>query len=345
MGIRGVFTREEISAQPEAWRQTGEVLERHGEALKDFIREGAYQQVLFTGCGSTYYLSLAAATTFQEMTGLKCCGLPASEVWLSAGSICSMPAPTLLIAISRSGETTETLRACEAFRSGKRGKILTLVCDQGSELARVGNLNLVFPSGMEKSVAQTKAFSTLYLGTIALSAVWSGLHDDFNEFDQLALSGERILAHYWPMAHERGSNLEMDRIYFLGSGGRFGLACELNLKMKEMSLTHSEAFHFLEFRHGPKAMVNRQTLIVGLVSEANARHEKAVLKDMQDLGAEIITVGEKDTDVSFNSGLKEVTRNVLYLPFGQMMAYERAIAKGLDPDRPHNLDPVVKLAK
>jgi glucosamine--fructose-6-phosphate aminotransferase (isomerizing) len=137
--------------------------------------------------------------------------------------------------------------------------------------------------------------------------------------------------------------MELDRIYFLGSGGRFGLACELNLKMKEMSLTHSEAFHFMEFRHGPKAMVNRNTLIVGLVSETNAKHELAVLKDTQDLGAEIVTMGENNVDISFNSGLEEVFRNILYLPFGQMMAYERSIAKGLDPDHPNNLDSIVKL--
>jgi len=114
--------------------------------------------------------------------------------------------------------------------------------------------------------------------------------------------------------------------------------------MKEMSLTHSEAFHFLEFRHGPKAMVNQNTLVVGLVSAKNAAYELAVLEDVRMLGAEIITLGENGLDISFNSGLKEVNSNILYLPFGQMLAYERAIAKGFDPDRPVHLDPVVKLA-
>jgi glutamine---fructose-6-phosphate transaminase (isomerizing) len=115
------------------------------------------------------------------------------------------------------------------------------------------------------------------------------------------------------------------------------------LKMKEMCLTHSESFHFMEFRHGPKAMVNPDTLVVGLVSEKNKFYEMAVLDDIKELGAEVISIGEHDTDISFNSGLEEVFRNVLYLPFGQMMAYERAMAKGLDPDNPTNLDAVVKL--
>jgi len=196
---------------------------------------------------------------------------------------------------------------------------------------------------MEKSIAQTRAFSSLYLGAVGMAVAWADRSDWLLQLDILPAIAGQILTDHAEKAQDYGKNLELDRVYILGSGGRYGLACELNLKMKEMSLTHSEAFHFLEFRHGPKAMVNPNTLIIGLVSDNNATREKAVLKDMQELGAQIITIGEHNSDVSFNSGLEEVRRNVLYLPFGQLMAYERAIAKGLDPDRPHNLDPVVKL--
>jgi glucosamine--fructose-6-phosphate aminotransferase (isomerizing) len=209
----------------------------------------------------------------------------------------------------------------------------------------LGDLNLIFPSGMEQSIAQTRAFSTLFLCTVGLSAIWTEGRFNFDQIHSLPQVGRQILDHYYPMAAQIGRNVGIDRIYFLGSGERFGLACELSLKMKEMCLTHSESFHFMEFRHGPKAMVNENTLVVGLVSESNAIYELAVLKDVQNLGAETIRIGENDTDVSFNSELEEVYRNVLYLPFGQMMALERAIAKGLDPDHPTNLDAVVKLTK
>ena len=66
------------------------------------------------------------------------------------------------------------------------------------------------------------------------------------------------------LAQSIGADLDLDRFYFLGSGPRYGLACELSLKMKEMSLTHSEPFHFMEFRHGPMSMVTESTVIVGL---------------------------------------------------------------------------------
>ena len=345
MMTRGEFTREEIFSQPEAWEDAIQALKRQEKAIQEFAQLDGYQQIIFTGCGSTYYLSRAAAAQFQEMTGYAARGLPASELWLSPKLHYLANSRTLLVAISRSGETSETLRACEAFRSNHQGNTITLVCDPGSSLTKFGELNLVFPSGMEQSIAQTRAFSTLFLGAIGMFAIWAGGEFPFDQITSLPQAGRRIIDNYYPMAQNNGRNVDLDRIYFLGSGERFGLACELSLKMKEMCLTHSESFHFMEFRHGPKAMVNAHTLIVGLVSEQNAGYEQAVLADIKSLGADVISIGEDDTDVSFNSGLEEVFRNVLFLPFGQMMAYERAMAKGLDPDHPTNLDAVVKLTK
>ncbi len=344
MGARGEYTREEIFSQPEAWVEAIRVLEARKGEIQNFARQVPQPQIIFTGCGSTYYLSCAAGALFQELTGLTARGLPASELWLSPQSAYAASGTTVLVAISRSGETSETLMACEQFQSHNNGYLATLVCDAHSSLAKMGAMSLVFPSGMERSIAQTRAFSTLYLGVLGFSTIWANQLERFDEMQTLPRVGRRILTEYWQLAEKYGKNTDIDRIYLLGSGGRYGLACELNLKMKEMSLTHSEAFHFLEFRHGPKAMVNQNTLVVGLVSETNADYELAVLDDIGELGAEIITIGENKSDVSFNCNLEEVSRNILYLPFGQMLAYERSIAKGFDPDRPLHLDPVVKLS-
>jgi glucosamine--fructose-6-phosphate aminotransferase (isomerizing) len=91
-------------------------------------------------------------------------------------------------------------------------------------------------------------------------------------------------------------------------------------------------------------MVTASTLVVGLLSESNRAVEAAVLEDVRALGGRTFTIGEAEADVRFNSGMQEVYWNVLYLPVGQLLAFERSMAKGLNPDRPNNLDPVVKLA-
>ncbi len=344
MDTRGQYTREEIFSQPETWKDALDILSDQVPAIQAFVPADHAQEFIFTGCGSTYYLSCAAAASFQEITGVSARGVPASELWLSPRSYYRSDQSYILIAVSRSGETTETLRACEQFLTAQRGKVVTLVCDPGSRLAKLGGLNLLFPCALEKSIAQTRAFSTLYLAALGLSAILAKKYDWFNLLSRLPELCARILREYRASAEAYGSDLGFNRIYFLGSGGRYGIASELNLKMKEMSLTHSEPFHILEFRHGPKAMVNENTLVVALLSEANAEHELAVVRDVTELGAEVITIGENNADISFNSGLEEVLRNILYLPYGQLMAYERSLVKGFDPDHPIHLEPVVKLA-
>jgi glucosamine--fructose-6-phosphate aminotransferase (isomerizing) len=110
-----------------------------------------------------------------------------------------------------------------------------------------------------------------------------------------------------------------------------------------MSLSHSEPFHFMEFRHGPKSMVTPSSLVIGLRSTVNGRHEAAVLEDVEGLGGRVVDVAEAGKQVRFEAGLDEAVQNVLYLPVGQIIAFERSLSKGLNPDRPTNLDTVVKL--
>jgi glucosamine--fructose-6-phosphate aminotransferase (isomerizing) len=248
---------------------------------------------------------------------------------------------TLLVAVSRSGATTETIRALQSFRENGKDMVLTLCCYPDSELAKMGNLNIMLPAGQEQSVAQTRAFSVLFLATTLLALLW--VNQNIDSAQHLPEIGARLLRDYGTLAREFGQDMALERFYFLGSSVRYGLASELSLKMKEMTLSHSEPFHFLEFRHGPQSMANAHTLMVGLVSESNGKAESAVLQEMNERGARIFSMGDNDSQVAFKSNLSESLRNVLYLPIGQLMAFERSLAKGLDPDRPHNLTAVVRL--
>jgi glucosamine--fructose-6-phosphate aminotransferase (isomerizing) len=348
---KGFFTHQEILSQPAAWAAGLNILKEHRQAILDLEPADRFKQIIFTGCGSAYYMARAAAAQTQELTGLPCRAFPASELWLYPQSSYTS-GKTLLVALSRSGETTETLRACQAFQADKRGELLTLCCYGDMPLAKLGTHNIVLPSGQEQSVAQTRSFSTLYLGTVALACLWCGRADLFDSLGRLPEAGARILTEHAALATGLGRDASIDRFYWLGSGPRQGLACELSLKMKEMTLTHSEPFHFMEFRHGPKAMVTPQALVVGLRSTRNSPCESAVLQDIKALGGRTLDLVEDGAEplpqgatsvVQFGSGLDEAIRNVLYLPVGQLIAFERSIFKGLDPDRPGNLDSVVIL--
>jgi glucosamine--fructose-6-phosphate aminotransferase (isomerizing) len=336
-------TYPEILAQPEAWQEALAVVTQEADALLTRWTGTNYTNVIFTGCGSTYYLSLAAAALFQELTGRSAKGVPGGELMMYPAAAYPSTGPTLLVALSRSAETTETRLAVKAFLQDGHGDVITITNYGHRPLADMGVVNLVIPAGQEQSVAQTRSFASIYVATTAMAATLAGRRDLLQSMQRLPEHGQRLIDTGQDVARSLGSDLTLDRFYFLGSGPRYGLACEANLKMKEMSLTLSEPFHFLEFRHGPKSMVCPSTLVIGLLSQTNYRNEAAVLREMQSLGARTLSLGESATDIAFASQLPAPVRNVLYLPVLQLMAYYRALAKNLDPDHPHNLEAVVKL--
>ncbi len=329
-------TYREIKSQTDAWAQAIEVVRSAPLPKAD-----EYGQVLFTGCGSTYYLSLAAAALYQQLTGCAARAVPGGELLLNPQTILT-DQKTLLVAVSRSGSTSETAKAVERFKAAGRGDVM-VISNYEEILARLADMKIVVPNGQEESVAQTRSFASMYVAASALCARMAGRTDLLDAMQKLPEAGNLLIDNYEPLAEKIGSNLEFDRFYFLGSGTRYGLACEGNLKMKEMTLTHSEPFHFLEFRHGPMSMVNEKAVVVGLLSEANRAHEAQVLSEMKVLGGTVTALGEGEADVEFKSGVPESARGVLYLPILQLIAFYRSVAKGLNPDHPKNLTAVVRL--
>jgi glutamine---fructose-6-phosphate transaminase (isomerizing) len=329
-------TYNEISSQTDAWAQAiGLVSQTTLPEARD------YGQVLFTGCGSTYYLSLAASALYQELTGCAARAAPGGELLLNPQTVFTTQ-KTLLVAISRSGTTTETVKAVEKFRQEKRGDVL-VISNYQEALSQLADVNIVIDKGQEESVAQTRSFASMFVAATVMAARMAGRNDFVDSMKELPNVGNRLINKYESLARELGSNFDFDRFYFLGSGLRYGLACEVNLKMKEMTLTHSEPFHFLEFRHGPMSMVNEKAVVVGMLSDLNRPHEEKVLSEMKTLGGTILSLGDREAMVSFESKIPESVRCVLYLPVLQLMAFYRSLTKGLNPDRPHNLTAVVKL--
>jgi glucosamine--fructose-6-phosphate aminotransferase (isomerizing) len=334
-------TFEEIVTQTEAWLEAIAVVEDKADELAQLDLD-RYQQVLFTGCGSTYYLSLAGSSLLQAMTGAISKALPSSESLLHPESV-FCKGRNLLIAVSRSGLTTETLQNVKRFKNRGLGEVVTITNYGDSPLAHLGDINIVISAGREKSVAQTRSFASMLVAITALSYSL-GPGDSFAQYeDDLVDAGTRLIRDYQDYARVTGIDPDVDQVFYLGSGPLYGLASEGSLKMKEMSQTVTEPFHSFEFRHGPISMVDGNTLVVGLMSQRGFYHEQSVLEDARSFGAKTVTVGEENTDVEFASGLPEQTRGVLYLPVLQLLAYFRAVSSGKNPDDPQNITSVVEL--
>jgi glucosamine--fructose-6-phosphate aminotransferase (isomerizing) len=349
MPTAGHHTYSEIITQPDAWAQTLEVGAASADALRALWRTVGGRSLLFTGCGSTYYLSLAAAA-LSRRHGPPARGLPASEVWLGTDVVPHVASGSVLVAVSRSGETTETLRAVETHRRNGGAAVIAVTCYPERTLAGMADLTISLPTAQEVSVAQTRSFASMLLACQLIVGTLAGDDRLPGRLAVLPALGRRVIEENANLAERLGADSAIERYFFLGSGARYGLAEEAMLKMKEMSLTYSEGYHPLEFRHGPMSMADGTALVVSLVSDRARAQEIAVVDDMRALGARTLAITEAGAGladatqrVRLDSGLDEDERLILNLPLLQLIAYYRSIMKGLDPDRPRNLTAAVVL--
>jgi glucosamine--fructose-6-phosphate aminotransferase (isomerizing) len=345
--MNGEFTYTEITTQAEAWAGAMTAYALRQDEVAAAWNRLRPRHVVFTGCGSTHYLALSAAHLFQSLTHTPARGLPASELLFFETGALPPPPETLLVAVSRSGTTTETLAAVERFRQRGGGAVWTVTCYPDSPLAALSDVVLPAELAQEESVAQTRSFASMLLLCQALAAHLGGA--GWERQRVLPDLVRRTLPGHRPLMSELGGRLEIERVYFLGSGPAFGVASEAMLKLTEMSLTASQAFHFMEFRHGPMSMADERTLMVGLVSPTAGDNEMRVLAEMAARGAPVLAIApgssgdEADWAIPLPDDLPAWALPVLYLPPLQLFAYYRAQAKGLDPDNPRNLTQVITL--
>ena len=149
-------------------------------------------------------------------------------------------------------------------------------------------------------------------------------------------------------ARELGANPNLRRIVYLGLGPNYGLAAEATLKLKEMTQVECEPYSTLEFRHGAISMVQDDTAVVFLSGEREQDFVADVEADVKRHGAYVATIApypshHAHAEVVLPDELSDVTRSVLYLPPVQLLAHERSVMLGLDPDAPRNLGHVVLL--
>lgn len=337
----------EILSQPAVWQATLGEIARSRDAIEEQWSALKPAQVVFTGCGSTYYLAQLAATLFQSLTGVPSCAFPGSEIVFFAPRLILDPQNTLLVTISRSGTTTETIQAIQRFKEMGGKAVWGISCYADTPQAALSDLFLLAEEAQETGLAQTRSFSSMVLLAQALAATVAG--EDISPLQLLPDLGQELIDRVLPLAEELINTSTIERIFYLGSGYQHPTACEAVLKMKEMSLSHSEPFHFLEFRHGPMSLIDPQTLVVGLLSADVTAPEEQVLSEMAEMGAQVLaltptaTTIPKAWPIAVDQHLPSWVLPILYLPPVQLLAYFRTVSKGLDPDNPRHLKAVIAL--
>lgn len=345
----GTNTIAEILSEPATWKVCLEHLQQTPMLQKLSDKLPRNIEWVFIGCGSSFYLSQAAAASWSILTDEKSRAVPASEVTLFPQLF---PVPCQPVVITRSGHTSEVLQAAEYLETKLRLPTLAVTCGTATPIERIAAHSITLPFADEKSTVMTRSFTSMLLTLQSLAAVRgsrSGFLDQLRDLpDEIA---ERMSTIHGTIKSLIDARNFADYV-FLGQGPFFGIAQESMLKVKEMSCSYAQAFHTLEFRHGPKAIVSPETLITFIISESGFDAEVAVLEEIKKLGGTTLVVANAgnsairraaDYFVELSLDLPEVARAAASVIPGQLLGFYTGIKKGLNPDEPRNLSRVVKL--
>ena len=350
--VRSQYTLPEILSQPEIWRASNRELSANPAYRATIANAASRKEWLFVGCGTSFYLAEAAAACWMLLTGQRARALPASELLLFP-RLCQLNVEDpQVVVISRSGRTSEAVRAAELLTRKHNLPTLGITCAIDSDLAKACQLTVELPTADEKSMVMTRSFTSMLIGLIDLAASQASSLSLPSSFETIASAlSSRI--HLWNDAVESfvAANEFADYIY-LAQGPFYPIAREGALKATEMSCSYAQPYHTLEFRHGPKSVVSPQTCLTFFLSETGMEDESEVLVEMKELGGTIIAICNRapesvrrSADLLFELDAPAAELGLL-APFvvpAQLLGFHTGVKKGFNPDEPKNLSRVVIL--
>jgi glucosamine--fructose-6-phosphate aminotransferase (isomerizing) len=350
--VQASATLREILSQPEIWLASFDEL-RKNSSLNDVLAEaGSRNEWLFLGCGTSFYLAEAAAASWTLLTGQRARALPASEPLLFPDLTLARSAGLQAVVISRSGRTSEALRAAHLLSREYGVPTLGVTCASGSPLAEACDRTIQICAADEKSTVMTRSFTSMLLALQQLAARRIANNSFPASLEAMATHFSRQIR---PLANRIEAFVDEHTFadyVFLGQGPFHGIAREASLKVTEMSCSYSQVYHTLEFRHGPKAIVGHDTCLTFFLGDSGSQAETEVLSEMKELGGVTLAVCNhsnesirRSADFVFELGLAAPELAVL-APFvvpSQLLGFYTGIKKGLNPDQPRNLTRVVLL--
>ncbi|MGK0440735.1 MAG: glucosamine--fructose-6-phosphate aminotransferase (isomerizing) [Pseudohongiellaceae bacterium] len=351
------YMLKEIYEQPEVIKDTlrgrissDKLLEQAfgAEATSIFDKTKAVQII---ACGTSYHSGMVAKYLIEGIAGVPCRVEVASEFRYRKFVV---QPDTLIVTISQSGETADTLAALRLAKTLGYAATMTICNVAQSSLVRESDLALMTEAGPEVGVASTKAFTTQLVALVLLTIALGRRHglDEKTEADmistlhQLPSLLEQALTLDKPIQKMSEAFADKNHALFLGRGIQWPVAMEGALKLKEISYIHAESYPAGELKHGPLALVDSEMPIVAVAPNDELLEKlKSNLEEVQARGGQLFVFADHDS--GFNSGdgitvikvphVPELIAPIMYTIPLQLLSYHVAVLKGTDVDQPRNL--------
>ena len=350
------YMQKEIFEQPKAIADT---LDAVADVTADLFGDAAHRvfareidQVLILACGTSYYSGAVARQWIEAIAGVPATVEIASEYRYRT----SVPNPrTLVVTISQSGETADTIAALKHARGLGMPHTLTVCNVQTSAMVRECEMAFVTRAGVEIGVASTKAFTTqlvgLFLLALALAQAKGRLGADaeaahLTALRHLPVAVQSVLALEPQVIAWSERFARKEHALFLGRGLHHPVAAEGALKLKEISYIHAEAYPAGELKHGPLALVTSEMPVVAIApNDALLSKLESNLQEVRARGGELYVFADADTRIAPAEGVSVIRMPehygalspLLHVVPLQLLAYHTAVARGTDVDKPRNL--------
>lgn len=352
------FMQKEIYEQPTALINTMEGRINHENVIVDSIGNGAkgilekVEHIQIVACGTSYNAGMVARYWFESLAGVSCDVEIASE--FRYRKFVTRP-NSLLITLSQSGETADTLAALRLAKEKGYMAALTICNVAGSSLVRESDLAFMTRAGVEVGVASTKAFTTqlaaLLMLVTALGKVKGHIsvekeREIIKAMQSLPTEIEKALAFDSEIETLAEDFAEKHHALFLGRGEFYPIAVEASLKLKEISYIHAEAYAAGELKHGPLALIDADMPVI-VVAPNNELLEKVKsnIEEVRARGGQLYVFADKEAGFTPSEGMKIITMPkvndivapIFYTIPMQLLSYYVALIKGTDVDQPRNL--------
>ncbi|CUW46868.1 SIS domain-containing protein [Novacetimonas hansenii] len=283
------------------------------------------------GCGTSVHIADSIATALNEH-GVLSRAIPGNEWTCRRSSYIPTKIAPHVIALSRSGESTETVAAAKASREAGL-KVTAFTCAPGSALCDQADTLMVAQTHPEEGIVMTASASLMLLMGLRYAGVTMDSSTTRAAHDLLAAADRHLKEQIEGRSH----------FVFLGSGALYGVAREGALKLQEMSLSQTEAHHPLEYRHGPVSLIDERSLVIFLYHPDTLEEESLLARELMAKGARVLGLGGPGT-VELPIATGADVRPLVCLPVLQLLGEYVARMRGLDTLAPRHLTKVVKIA-
>lgn len=311
--------------------------------IKSIVRKFKnFNRICFVACGTSYHASLVGEYLIESLIGKPTDVILASEFDYFEKTLDDH---TLVIFITQSGETADTLRALKIAK--EKTETLAIVNVVGSSITREADHVIYTRAGPEIGVAATKTYLSQLICIYLLVAYLSDENEELlNKLYEISELSEQLLSKEKQIREIAKNYANVNDFFYIGRGFNYPTALEGALKLKEITYIHGEGYAAGELKHGPLALIDEDIPVVGIVPPGSSRDDTYTnLEEIEARGGDVLYLGasddpvilEKENKLLFDPRIDETLAPLLYIIDLQLLAYYISIERGIDPDKPKNL--------